>query len=112
MEFVVAVSPEFEVNGEQMAHAWNLDEVSTKVAVARAVRPAEHYNASELMGYAVVVLGSLASGVTANAIYDLLKHQLTRNAKGRQMYFKKIETPDGKKITEIRLSDDGTVDRD
>ncbi|MEU0878031.1 hypothetical protein ABZ345_05485 [Lentzea sp. NPDC005914] len=111
MELVLAVSPEFEMTGEQVAHSWNLDEASTKVAVARAAPPAEHYNAAELMGHAVVVLGSLASGVAANGIYDLLKRVLKRNAKGRQMYFKKIEKPDGKTITEIRLSDDGTADR-
>ncbi|QXV57353.1 hypothetical protein [Amycolatopsis sp. TNS106] len=111
MELTVAVSPEFEVTGEQVAHAWNRDEASTKVAVARVVPPADHYNASELLGHAVIVLGSLTAGVTANGIYDLLKRVLKGNAKGRQMYFKKIEKSDGTTITEMRLSDDGTADR-
>ncbi|WP_433260780.1 hypothetical protein ACQPZF_25035 [Actinosynnema sp. CS-041913] len=111
MELMVAVSAEFGVRSEQLAHAWNVGEDGPRVAVARPVTPADHYNASELLGQAVIVLGSLAGGVTANAIYDLLRRLLKRNARGRELYFQKTEKPDGTSIIEVRLSDDGPTDR-
>lgn len=107
----MAVSAEFGVTSEQVAHRWNLEEASSRVAVARPTPRTDHFNASELVGQAVVLLGSLAGGVTANLIYDLLRGLLKRDAKGRQIHFKKIEKPDGTSILEVRLSEDGRSGR-
>jgi hypothetical protein len=111
LELTVAVSAEFGVTSEQVAHSWNMEEASSQVAVARPVPRTDHFNASEQVGQAVVLLGTLAGGVTANMIYDLLRGVLKRNARGRQLYFKKIEKADGTSIIEVRFSDDGRTDR-
>jgi hypothetical protein len=111
LELTVAVSAEFGVTSEQVAHSWNMEEASSQVAVARPVPRTDHFNASEQVGQAVVLLGTLAGGVTANMIYDLLRGVLKRKARGRQLYFKKIEKADGTSIIEVRFSDDGRTDR-
>ena len=70
MELRVAVSDAFGLSGADVAHGWNMAEEAA-AAVAKPVEPGDHFTAAKLVGQAIVVLGSLAGGVTSNMIYDL-----------------------------------------
>ncbi|GAB3137473.1 hypothetical protein GCM10027290_03260 [Micromonospora sonneratiae] len=106
MDMIVAIDDEFGLTATEFAHQWNMSGDHSAVAVARPLsEPADRFDPGEMVGTVLVVLGTLASGVGGNAVYDLLKRLLTRRAKGREIYYRRTERPDGATVVEFRLTE-------
>ncbi|MFC4530319.1 hypothetical protein [Sphaerisporangium dianthi] len=106
MDVLLAVSGDFDVTAAEIIHSWNMSDDHTRVAVARPYGGRlDHFDAAEFLGSVLVVMGSLASGVAGNALYDLLKAILLPKARGREITYKEIDRPDGTKIIEVHLSE-------
>ncbi|GAB2934576.1 hypothetical protein GCM10027280_23030 [Micromonospora polyrhachis] len=106
MDVIVAVDDEFGVTASEFAHQWNMSADHASVAVARphTGRPGR-FDPGALIDGTLVVLGSLATGVAGNALYDLIKRLLSRQARGREVYYRRTERPDGSSVVEFRLTE-------
>jgi hypothetical protein len=104
LDVLLEVSDDFDLTADQIAFAWNSKSSHTALAVARARTERVDDFDGGLVGAVVVVLGSLASGVAGNALYDLLKEILHLSGDDQEISYTEIDKPDGTKIVQARLS--------
>jgi hypothetical protein len=104
MDLLLAVDYDVSPSAADFVRTWNADPVSADTAVARIDRHVEDL-AVELLGAFLVTLGSIATGIATNAIYDLIKSKLKLPA-GKKIDFEETTLPDGTQVTRVSITEE------
>lgn len=99
MDHLVVVPYSLAPNATNLVSLWNCDPECASLAVASPPPPARQEYAGEILDGVLMVLGSVSSGIAANALYDLLASRLNRP--GKTVTYRTAKFPDGTEVTEF-----------
>ncbi len=100
MDYQIALSPDLDLSSDDFIAAWNDIPECRDVAEARLAKPTSaQYDPFTV---AAAALSSVALGVTASALYDLIKKVLAKKDITKQIEIIQIEQPDGHRLLIVK----------
>ncbi|MDO8691185.1 MAG: hypothetical protein Q7R39_14455 [Dehalococcoidia bacterium] len=103
MDYQIALSPDLGLTPEAFAEAWNGIPQCHQVADAQVRSPEAGRYGPETAATVVALLTGVGGSLVAAAIYDLVRHVLTRQGITRRTEIKLLEQPDGTRLLVITV---------
>lgn len=103
MDFQISLPPELGIDAREFAAGWNETPECRAAAHARSNQPVMRGFDPAIAASAMAVLGSVAASLATNALYDLIKHALTRKGVKQQIEIEEVERPDGAKVIVVKV---------
>lgn len=110
MDFEIVLAAEIGLTSSQFVTAWNHDPRCRATAEARveAVTAVGYFLDPALVAAGVAVLGSVASGVSAAIIYDLIKGALADRGIRKRTSIVELKGPDGSRLLVVTVVEEGS----
>ena len=106
MDYQIVLSPDLGLGAVDFADAWNETEECRSAGEARTGEPTAAQYDPALIGSTLAVLGSVAAGVTINAIYDLIKSVLVKKGVQKRTEIKQLDQPDGSRLLIVTITEE------
>jgi hypothetical protein len=102
----IAFDPELNISSADFAKAWNASASHRQVADARvdSQTPSQYVEPS-LIQAGLVVLGSMATGLLTNAVWELIKELLIDQGVTKRTTYKVLSLPDGTRLLVISIEE-------
>lgn len=93
MDYEVAFAGELGIDPEEFAEVWNDNEECRRHAIAE-IRSSETTSFDPALGDMAIFLKNVGTGITATALYDLIKLALSEQGVRTTTRMKKVERPE------------------
>lgn len=98
----IAFDPGLSVDLGSFVAAWNRAPGSRAAAAAVTAGAGASFGTGTNLGGAMVVLGSIATGLATNALYDLIKATVTEQKPAVTTEIVALDQPDGTRLLIVR----------
>jgi hypothetical protein len=106
MEYQIALSPELDVEPENLVDAWNETPECRAVAQARLSQPSSAQYDPTVLSVVLTVFSGIAGGIASNILYDMIKERLAEQGVRKQTQIVEMEHPDGSRLLVITITED------
>jgi hypothetical protein len=102
----IAFDPDLNISSAIFTNAWNNSPSHRKVASARAdAQTGSQFVDPLLVQAGLVALGSIATGLLTNAIWDLIKELLIEQGVTKKTTYQEVSLPDGTRLLIISVEE-------
>ena len=103
MDVQITLPAELGIDTREFIAAWNETPECRAAAHARSNQPVMRGIDPATAASAMAVLGSVAASLATNALYDLIKHALTRKGVKKRTEIEEVQRPDGTKVIVVKI---------
>lgn len=97
----IALSPDLGVSPADFVGVWNDTSTCRDISEAQLVTSSST-QFDPLLTAGLAVLGSVATGLATNALYDLIKHALVQKGVQKPTEITEIKQPDGSRLLVVK----------